>query len=188
MGDSMVSLMCIILNSEQISIPDNKTSNTMQPAISIHNEPSDVPVLRVASPSPDNRTSNLPVLFAEPKPTAQGKYFGVEATEVHHATGESAVRTEGSNARRLRLIFEQEHDQADVFELFGWNDLPTTLRSAIRSDIEAYRDELLGLYSSCNAAVHQRRKRVSWWIYAYRNNLCTAKTAVNMLKTDALES
>lgn len=121
----------------------------MQPAISIHSQTPELPILHAPSPA------------------------------------QSTNYSEGRNARRLRLIFEQEHDKADVFELFGWSDLPATLRSAIRSDLEAYRDELLGLYSSCNTAVHERRKRVSWWVNAYRNKLCTARTAVTMLKANA---
>lgn len=179
----MVFYLATIADNES----NNLTSNTMQPAISIHNQPFELPVLRVASPAPENRTSNLPVLFSERQHAGpvMGLGVGVEATASRQATAESMAQPEGRNARRLRLIFEQEHDKADVFELFGWSDLPTTLRSAIRTDLEAYRDELLGLYSSCNAAVHERRKRVSWWVYAYRNSLCTAETALSMLSIEA---
>jgi hypothetical protein len=85
------------------------------------------------------------------------------------------------NTRRLALISDQRIHEADVFSLFGWTDLPDALRSVIRSDMEAYRDELLGLYSTCDAGVRNRRKSVSYWIRAYRDGICSEQTAINAL-------
>ena len=89
------------------------------------------------------------------------------------------------NIRRLSLITESRIDESDVFALFGWNELPDSLKDAIRSDMEAYRDELLGLYSTCDNGVKNRRKSVSYWIRAYMDGICTEQTAQTALKTGA---
>ncbi len=86
-----------------------------------------------------------------------------------------------ANTRRLALITDQRIHETDIFALFGWNDLPDALRNVIRSDMEAYRDELLGLYSTCDAGVKNRRKSVSYWIRAYRQGTCSEQTAVDAL-------
>ncbi|MDG5766531.1 hypothetical protein QA596_03555 [Balneolales bacterium ANBcel1] len=85
------------------------------------------------------------------------------------------------NTKRLKLIFGLQTEQADVFELFGWQGLPDGLKELIRADLNAYRDELLGLYSTCEPGVLNRRKRVSYWIRAYREGLCSEETAVESL-------
>lgn len=92
----------------------------------------------------------------------------------------------GKNTRRLMMILEQESDQTEVFALLGWDDLPQSLKEAVRLDMEAYRDELLGLYSSCDKGVKNRRKRVSYWIKAYREGICSEETALNALSETTL--
>ncbi len=87
----------------------------------------------------------------------------------------------GENTRRLSLITGNHIHDVDVFALFGWNDLPQSLKNAIRSDMEAYRDELLGLYSTCDGGVKSRRKSVSYWIRAYRDGICSEQTAAAAL-------
>ncbi len=86
------------------------------------------------------------------------------------------------NMQRLMLITGSEVRETDVFALFGWSDLPDSLRDAVRSDMEAYRDELLGLYSTCDNGVRNRRKSVSYWIRAYRDGICSEQTAVSALR------
>ncbi len=86
-----------------------------------------------------------------------------------------------ANTLRLALITDQRVQDTDIFALLGWNDLPDALRNAIRSDMEAYRDELLGLYSTCDTGVKNRRKSVSYWIRAYRQGMCSEQTAVEAL-------
>ena len=86
------------------------------------------------------------------------------------------------NIRRLSLISNPKFFEADVFSLFGWNDLPETLKKAILTDMEAYRDELLGLYSSCCRNVMNRRKSVTFWIRAYQDGACSEQTALEALK------
>ncbi|MDI6400546.1 hypothetical protein QLX67_00935 [Balneolaceae bacterium ANBcel3] len=88
----------------------------------------------------------------------------------------------GTNKKRLSLIFSTAHDEVDVFELFGWEKLPSRLKEAVRTDLEAYRDEVLGLYSSRDAGVKKRRQRVVYWIKAFMDALCTEETAVDALR------
>ena len=85
------------------------------------------------------------------------------------------------NIRRLAMISDPKFHETDVFDLMGWSDLPDSLKNVIRSDMEAYRDELLGLYSSCDPGVKSRRKSVSYWIRAYRDGICSEQTAENAL-------
>ena len=85
------------------------------------------------------------------------------------------------NMQRLMLITGSDVLETDVFALMGWTDLPDSLRDAIRSDMEAYRDELLGLYSTCDNGVRNRRKSVSYWIRAYRDGICSEQTALSAL-------
>jgi hypothetical protein len=85
----------------------------------------------------------------------------------------------GRNQRRLSLILEQEN--TDVFELFGWSELPDSIKSVIRTDLEAYRDELLGLYSTCDPGVRDRRKSISYWVKAWKYGLCSEQTAASSL-------
>ncbi len=89
--------------------------------------------------------------------------------------------TEGKNAQRLKLIFEQHADNTDVFELIGWEGLPDSIKDTIKPDLEAYRSELLGLYSACGEGVKNRRKRVSYWVKAYRDGYCSEQTAADAL-------
>jgi hypothetical protein len=91
----------------------------------------------------------------------------------------------GKNLRRINLILRPDTETTNVFELFGWNDLPEKLKEAVRTDLNAYRDELLGLYSTCDPAVLNRRKSVSYWIKAYRRGLCSEETAEQALSGDA---
>ncbi|MBP3192358.1 hypothetical protein [Natronogracilivirga saccharolytica] len=92
-----------------------------------------------------------------------------------------ASLSDGRNSRRLSLIFESHTQQADVFDLIGWSDLPDSLKMVVRTDMEAYRDELLGLYSTCDRNVQRRRKSVSYWVKAYRDGICSLQTAVSAL-------
>ena len=87
-----------------------------------------------------------------------------------------AIYPAGKNASRLRLIFEENADQSDVFKLFGWDHLPESIKSAVRRDMEAYRDQLLGLYSPFDKGVAARRKSVSYWIKAFLEGTCSEQT------------
>ncbi len=95
------------------------------------------------------------------------------------------IAESSANIRRLSLITDGKISEADVFALFGWNDLPESLKNAIRLDMEAYRDELLGLYSTCDNGVKSRRKSVSYWVRAFRDGICSEQTATRALSVSA---
>ncbi len=101
------------------------------------------------------------------------------ATEKKEKKAQASVF--GKNARRLEMILKYEPEQTDVFELFGWGDLPDSIKSAIRPDMESYRDELMGLYSTCEQGVRDRRKSVSYWVKAWRDGVCSEQTAAESL-------
>ncbi len=103
------------------------------------------------------------------------------ATPLRHPSEKRHSSEMTANTRRLALLADERIHETDIFALFGWNDLPDALRIVIRSDMEAYRDELLGLYSTCDKGVKNRRKSVSYWIRAYRQGMCTEQTAVDAL-------
>jgi hypothetical protein len=103
------------------------------------------------------------------------------ATTLAYPVESAARETATANNRRLALLCDSRIHETDVFHLFGWNDLPDALRNVIRMDMEAYRDELLGLYSTCDESVKNRRKSVSYWIRAYREGICSEETAVSAL-------
>ncbi len=99
----------------------------------------------------------------------------------NNQTGTPSYTGHGRNARRVRMILQHNIDQTDVFAIFGWNDLPSSIKETVRRDMEAYRDELLGLYSSCDQGVNNRRKRISYWVRAYLDGACSEKTARDVL-------
>ena len=105
----------------------------------------------------------------------------IAAVPVKQTDHSAADVQTGKNSRRLSLILESNAQQVDVFDLIGWSYLPDSLKTAVRSDMESYRDELLGLYSTCDQQVRNRRKSVSYWIRAYRDGICSEQTAVQAL-------
>lgn len=75
-----------------------------------------------------------------------------------------------------------KHKETDLFELFGWSDLPFNLKNAIVTDLAGYRDELLGLYSTRDKGVLNRRKSVAYWVNNYLSGYCSLETALEMLE------
>lgn len=102
--------------------------------------------------------------------------------------------TKQSHQRHLEPILhkvleeaEAEHrEMQEMFELLAWGDLPDDLKLEIRDDVEAYTNELKGLYSSCDPYVIRRRQSVDYWIRSYRNGICSLKTAIRALKVRPL--
>lgn len=74
----------------------------------------------------------------------------------------------------------QQHD--DLFSLFGWEKLPFELKNVIASDLAAYRDEMLGLYSTRDPRVLNRRNSVIYWVKMFQNEECSLATAFEALK------
>ena len=75
-----------------------------------------------------------------------------------------------------------ERKDADLFEIFGWSDLPFALKNVIVTDLAGYRDELLGLYSTRDQGVFNRRKSVAYWVHKYLTGCCSLETAIEMLE------
>ena len=70
----------------------------------------------------------------------------------------------------------------EIYDALGWGDLPYRLKFAIASDVVGYYDELMGLYSTCDAGVIARRKRVAYWVENYRNHLASLETTLDALR------
>lgn len=88
-----------------------------------------------------------------------------------------------------KVLFEAEKEHRElqeVFELMGWGDVPEELKIEIKEDVKAYKQELDGQYSSCDPCVNRRRKSVYYWVNAYREGLCSLKTAVDALRVKPL--
>ncbi|MEX0928714.1 MAG: hypothetical protein WD266_11560 [Balneolales bacterium] len=75
--------------------------------------------------------------------------------------------------------------ETDLFDLFGWGQLPFDLKNAIVTDLAAYRDELLGLYSTRNTDILDRRKSVAYWVNNYLSGCCSLETAIEMLEVNS---
>lgn len=82
---------------------------------------------------------------------------------------------------------EQEHKKLqDVFGMMGWGDLPDALKIEIKDDVAAMVDELEGCYSTCDPYVLKRRERVTYWVDAFRDGICSLATAIEALKVKKL--
>lgn len=82
---------------------------------------------------------------------------------------------------------EQEHSKLqDVFGMMGWGDLPDALKIEIKDDVAAMVDELEGCYSTCDPYVLKRRERVTYWVDAFRDGICSLDTAIEALKIKKL--
>jgi len=89
--------------------------------------------------------------------------------------------------RKVLAEAESEHRELEeVYELMGWTAIPQELKMEIKEDIKAFREELLGNYSTCDPHVYRRRQRIDYWVRAYCEGLCSIKTAVNALRVKPL--
>ncbi|MEX0780943.1 MAG: hypothetical protein WD491_10870 [Balneolales bacterium] len=82
----------------------------------------------------------------------------------------------------LKTVNKPVKKDLDLFELFGWSDLPFTLKNTIVTDLAGYRDELMGLYSTRDRGILNRRKSVAYWINNYLSGTCSLETAIEMLE------
>lgn len=98
---------------------------------------------------------------------------------------DAVLKLENLNVPTLYKInqnVDSVQQNTDLFDLFGWSDLPFELKSVVASDLAGYRDEMLGLYSTRDPHVLNRRKSVAYWIKMYRNKQCSLSTAFEALK------
>ncbi|MEX0681345.1 MAG: hypothetical protein WD097_08190 [Balneolales bacterium] len=96
-----------------------------------------------------------------------------------------STRKERNNLSESKLpILQEAHE---LFALMGWDNLPQEIRLSIAVDVIGYRDELSGLYSTCDPMVRNRRKSISFWVNNYLNGYCNADTAAKALRVCYLD-
>ncbi|MGF1670354.1 MAG: hypothetical protein ACFCU6_07900 [Balneolaceae bacterium] len=89
--------------------------------------------------------------------------------------------------RKALAEAESEHRKLqEAFDLLGWGNVPDELKIEIKDDIQAYKDELEGKYSTCDPYVLQRRKSVKFWVDCYLDGICSLNTAIKSLKVKSL--
>lgn len=88
--------------------------------------------------------------------------------------------------RLLDEAKKEEKDVREVLALMGWGALPEELAIEIKEDIRAFRQELEGVYSSCDPFVQKRRQRVDYWVRLYLAGDCSLETAVSALRVKSL--
>lgn len=89
--------------------------------------------------------------------------------------------------RKVLKEAKREHQQLQqMFELMGWGDLPDALKMEIKDDVSAMVKELEGQYSSCDPHVQRRRQRVVHWVNSFLDGICSADTAIEVLRVRSL--
>lgn len=73
-------------------------------------------------------------------------------------------------------------EASEILSLMGWACIPDDLKRVIAVDLIGYRDELLGLYATCDPRVMARRNSVYWWVEAYRTGVCDLEEALRALR------
>jgi hypothetical protein len=86
-------------------------------------------------------------------------------------------------SRRNPLLVETD----EIFALMGWTEIPEKLKLTIAIDMIGFRDEVAGLFSTCNSNVLNRRKSIYYWVNEYLQGNCSADAAVNALKVSYLQ-
>lgn len=84
--------------------------------------------------------------------------------------------------RRNPLLAETD----EIFALMGWSQLPDSLKLTIAIDMIGFRDEVAGLFSTRDANVLNRRKRIFYWVNEVLQGNCPADTASEALKVSYL--
>lgn len=105
-----------------------------------------------------------------------------------HSTVKHSERhsTEPLLKRLLHEARQEEKDVREVLDLMGWGTLPEEIIIEIKEDIRAFRQELEGVYSSCDPFVQKRRQRVDYWVRLYLAGDCSLETAVSVLRVRSL--
>lgn len=69
---------------------------------------------------------------------------------------------------------------SELYHLLGWGDLSTALKVLVEPDIHDYVSTIIN-EELVVAAQEQRRKRIIYWIDAFRSGMCTEQTALAAL-------
>lgn len=69
---------------------------------------------------------------------------------------------------------------SELYHLLGWGDLSPALKVLVEPDIHDYVSTIIN-EELVVAAQEQRRKRIIYWIDAFRSGMCTEQTALAAL-------
>jgi hypothetical protein len=69
---------------------------------------------------------------------------------------------------------------SELYHLLGWGDLSPALKVLVEPDIHDYVSTIIN-EEPVVAAQEQRRRRIIYWIDAFRSGMCTEQTALTAL-------
>lgn len=72
---------------------------------------------------------------------------------------------------------------SEMYHLLGWGDLSPALKELVEPDIHDYVSTMIN-EEPVVAAQEQRRRRIVYWIDAFRNGMCSEQTALSALSVD----
>jgi hypothetical protein len=69
---------------------------------------------------------------------------------------------------------------SEMYHLLGWDSLGDAFKELVESDIQDYVASIIN-EEPVIAAQEQRRRRIIYWIDAYRSGMCSEQTALAAL-------
>jgi len=69
---------------------------------------------------------------------------------------------------------------SELYHLLGWGDLSPAIKKVVEPDIHDYVSTIIN-EEPVVAAQEQRRRRIVYWIDAYRSGMCSEQTALSAL-------
>lgn len=72
---------------------------------------------------------------------------------------------------------------SEMYHLLGWGNLSQAFKDLVEPDIHDYISTMLN-EEPILAAQEQRRRRIVYWIDAFRNGMCSEQTALSALADD----
>jgi hypothetical protein len=69
---------------------------------------------------------------------------------------------------------------SELYHLLGWGDLSRAIKELVEPDIHDYVSTIIN-EEPVLAAQEQRRRRIVYWIDAYRSGMCSEQTALSAL-------
>jgi hypothetical protein len=70
---------------------------------------------------------------------------------------------------------------SELYHLLGWGDLSPAIKKVVEPDIHDYVSTIIN-EEPVVAAQEQRRRRIVYWIDAYRSGMCSEQTALSALE------
>jgi hypothetical protein len=69
---------------------------------------------------------------------------------------------------------------SELYHLLGWGDLSSAIKELVEPDIHDYVSTIIN-EEPVLAAQEQRRRRIVYWIDAFRSGMCSEQTALSAL-------